>query len=103
MKWQGRRQSSNVEDLRTPRSISINWETDFGDIYGIYIRTDGSIAIKNYDDNVIFLEKNFSWWPTVTTAQKETIRNILKGLYKPTVDSDDGSIKEFCNAISRYD
>lgn len=116
MKWQGRRQSSNIVDVRGFSSITIVW-IDEDDVMpntgGICIHTDGYIqdlsagvskdAWRADRDPTIRLAYVSSWFssPTMTTAQKEKLREILKSVSTPglVIKSDSADLKEAAISI----
>lgn len=86
MKWRGRRQTTNIIDIRGVSGIA-SFNISWGDSGTIVIDTDGSIygSISNSSTlNISLVIPNpptsriREWMPTMTIGQKNTLRELVQ-------------------------
>lgn len=86
MKWRGRRQSTNIIDIRAAGGVA-NFSVTWGDSGNIVIDTDGTIygGISNSSSlNISLVKANpptsriKDWMPTMTIGQKNALGELVR-------------------------
>ena len=89
MKWRGRRQSTNIIDLRATEGVA-NFSVRWGEDGDIVIDTDGTIYGSGSVNISLVIpnpptSKITDWMPTMTIGQKNSLRELVQIVSMNTV------------------